>query len=147
MSKTAIITMVISTMMGLLGCATGNDKTPEQPIRLQGFIAAMDYETEDGEFQPGRRISGAILELNCPDDEPKIVARSNQFGRFIVRDDTLLKRECELLVRHGDYVSRTYLVDEACPDVASSDHSRGRVDRHCGRFALAVRLVPNEGNQ
>lgn len=127
MSKTAAaIAVLMCAAVVASGCPSSNSARADEPVRLMGVVSAMDDVLETGHFMPGERISGATLKVDCPDEEPRVVAASEEYGRFVYRDDERISSACSIIAEHPDYISRTYAVSDA------------------RRTTLQVRLLPRE---
>ena len=118
----ALMALAVATS----GCPSSETARADEPVRLTGIVSAMDDVLETGHFMPGERISGATLKVDCPDEEPRVVAASEEYGRFVYRDDERISSACSIIAEHPDYISRTYAVSDA------------------RRTTLQVRLLPRE---
>lgn len=97
----------------------------------------MDREQPEGKLQEGERITGAEIELHCPDRQPTILGETDEHGRFQRRAAREIPVDCRLTARREGYHPRSYDVAEVCADRTSDDE-------HCEYVGFTVRLFATQ---
>ncbi len=118
MSHPGSVLKTIALILVLAGCSASDH--PKEPIRLRLVVLEMDRETSDGRLLPGERIEAAEVALLCPDSDRQHLGKTDKFGRFLMRSDDPLARECSLEIEHPDYFTRIYLLDEILSTIGLS---------------------------
>ncbi len=126
-TRCALLMVLLLWMPLFAGC-------PSDKLRVRGVVAEMDREDSDKEFQPGQRLSGVRISLDCPGEEPQLLEVTGRSGYFEHRTAEQIHGDCQLIAARNDYHSRSYSVADIC---ARSGDDR----RFCEYVGVTVRLI------
>jgi hypothetical protein len=101
----------------------------------RGVVKTMPAHGADGTYQPDRPLEGAQVSLVCPDTPPRLLADTDERGRFDGPGESL-PLICSLRIAREGYATRTIPVAEACAVLDPTDT--------CPFASVTARLVPIE---
>lgn len=106
-----------------------------EPIRMRGVVQEVDREVPEEGLQPGKRLSGAEIELHCPGRAPNVLGETDAYGRFKHRGAREIPVDCRLTARRDGFQPRSYEIAEVCASLSWRDNQL------CEYLGFTVRLV------
>ncbi len=104
----------------------------------RGVVETMPRSTSQGEFLASERIEAATIYADCPGEERRLLAETNDEGQFYQELEEPIESACSIHVEHTNYFAREYSLESVCFHVV-------RPENPCEFIGLTARLIPRGG--